>query len=148
MSVCPLSCCVAVCPWCLSAVSPAGSLCARGVSLGARCRSGAHFPNANRDSEVSRIDADSVALMHTLTHGSPRCIARPSHAQANSRTSVVDRMCCCNLFLNANGMATAMLRRVAWVPGACGRFFVGGKETSKQATLKRRQQGRSTAKRI
>ena len=62
--------------------------------------------------------------------------------------NVVDRMCCCNLLLKANGMATAMLRRVAWVPGACGRFFFGGKQTSKQAKLKRRQQGRSTAKRI
>ena len=29
---------------------------------------------------------------------------------------MLDRMCCCNLSLKANGMATAMLRRVAWVP--------------------------------
>ena len=63
-------------------------------------------------------------------------------------TNVVDRMCCCNLLLKANGMATAMLRRVAWVPGACGRFLFGGKQTSKQAKLKRRQQGKSKAKRI
>ena len=57
-------------------------------------------------------------------------------------------MCCCNFLLKANGMATAMLRRVAWVPGACGRFFFGGKQTSEQAKLKRRQQGKSKAKRI
>ena len=53
------------------------------------------------------------------------------------------------LLVKANEIAiTAMLRRVAWVPGACGRFFFGGKQTSKQAKLKRRQQGKSKAKRI
>ena len=71
-----------------------------------------------------------------------------SRVRLGAGPNVVDRMCCCNLLLKANGMATAMLRRVAWVPGACGRFFFGGKQTSKQAKLKRRQQGRSTAKRI
>ena len=30
--------------------------------------------------------------------------------------NVVDRMCCCNPLLKANGVATAMLLRVAWVP--------------------------------
>ena len=107
--------------------------------LGARSRSGAHFLNANRDSEVSRIDEDYYHTDIILARG--RC-------WLGEGANVVDRMCCCNLLLKANGMATAMLRRVAWVPGACGRFFFGGKQTSKQAKLKRRQQGRSTAKRI
>ena len=82
-------------------------------------------------------------------------ISASSRPWLGAGPNVVDRMCCCNLLLKANGMATAMLRRVAWVPGACGRFpgacgrfFLGGKQTSKQATLKRRQQGRSTANRI
>ena len=109
------------------------------------------MPNALRKSVNS--EPPSPLLQHegtveemrttTCARSRPKIIDRMLGVGPN----VVDRMCCCNLLFKANGMVTAVLRRVAWVPGACGRFFFGGKQTSKQAKLKRRQQGRSTAKR-
>ena len=39
-----------------------------------------------------------------------------SRVRLGAGPNVVDRMCCCNPLLKANGVATAMLRRVAWVP--------------------------------
>ena len=59
----------------------------------------------------------SSIVMRLLRHAPPALLRAADFLhKLGEGPNVLDRMCCCNLLLKANGMPTAMLRRVAWVP--------------------------------